>query len=162
MTTTLPLVRAAAIAPLMVWLRDSGYPLDQMLLDAGLPAGLIEDRDRPIPLMAGIRLLMEVVAREGQDVPCRMVAHAGIEELGLLGQIVMSSRTPREAFTKVERAKDFAHLYFRVEDIEAACARVRELGGTAALPSQSATGLSVAVCDDQGVSFSLWQPAPGY
>lgn len=104
MTTTLPLVRAAAIAPLMVWLRDSGYPLDQMLLDAGLPAGLIEDRDRPIPLMAGIRLLMEVVAREGQDVPCRMVAHAGIEELGLLGQIVMSSRTPREAFTKVERA----------------------------------------------------------
>ncbi|MFG1202331.1 helix-turn-helix domain-containing protein [Xanthobacter aminoxidans] len=104
MTTTLPLVRAAAIAPLMVWLRDSGYSLDQMLLDAGLPAGLIEDRDRPIPLMAGIRLLMEVVGREGHDVPCRLVAHAGIEELGFLGQIVMTSRTPREAFTKVARA----------------------------------------------------------
>lgn len=103
-TTTLPLVRAAAIAPIMVWLQDGGHPLDRMLRDAGLPAGLIEDRDRPIPLMAGIRLLMDVVRREGHDVPCRMVAHAGIEELGLLGQVVMSSRTPREAFIKVERA----------------------------------------------------------
>lgn len=104
MTTTLPLVRAAAVAPILVWLRDGGRPLDQMLLDAGLPTGLLTDRDRPIPLAAGIRLLMNVVRREGHDVPCRMVAHAGIEELGLLGQIVMSSRTPREAFTKVERA----------------------------------------------------------
>lgn len=104
MTTTLPLVRSAAVAPILVWLRDGGHPLDPMLLAAGLPPGLIEDRDRPIPLMAAIRLLLEVVRREGHDVPCRMVAHAGIEELGLLGQVVMSSRTPREAFTKVARA----------------------------------------------------------
>lgn len=104
MTTTLPLVRAGAIAPIMVWLRDGGHPLDPMLRAAGLPSGLIDDRERPIPLMAGIRLLMDVVRREGHDVPGRMVAHAGIEELGLLGQLVMSSRTPREAFTKVERA----------------------------------------------------------
>lgn len=104
MTTTLPLVRAAAVAPILLWLRDGGHPLNQMLLDAGLPSGLIDDRDRPIPLMAGIRLLLDVVRREGHDVPCRMVAHAGVEELGLLGQVVMSSRTPREAFTKVARA----------------------------------------------------------
>jgi predicted enzyme related to lactoylglutathione lyase len=74
----------------------------------------------------------------------------------------VADSNPPFGFTKVERAKDFAHLYFRVEDIEAACARVRELGGKAALPSQSATGLSVAVCDDQGVSFSLWQAAEGF
>lgn len=69
---------------------------------------------------------------------------------------------PPFGFTKVERARDFSHLYFRVDDIRAACARVTELGGKAAVPSESASGLSAAVCDDQGVSFSLWQPAPGH
>lgn len=67
---------------------------------------------------------------------------------------------PPFGITKGER-KDFAHLYFRVDDIAAVCARVTELGGKANLPSQSASGLSVAVSDDQGVAFGLWQPAPG-
>ena len=69
---------------------------------------------------------------------------------------------PPFGFTKVERAKDFPHLYFRVEDVAALCKRVTELGGKAAVPSESATGLSAVVSDDQGVSFSLWQPAAGF
>jgi predicted enzyme related to lactoylglutathione lyase len=69
---------------------------------------------------------------------------------------------PPFGFTKVERAREFPHLYFRVEDIEAVCKRVTELGGKSAVPSESATGRSVVVSDDQGVSFSLWQPAAGF
>ncbi|WP_298745333.1 VOC family protein [uncultured Brevundimonas sp.] len=69
---------------------------------------------------------------------------------------------PPFGFTKVERARDFAHLYFKVEDVDALCKRVTELGGKAAIPSDSATGRSVVVSDDQGVSFSLWQPAAGF
>ncbi|NJC42106.1 hypothetical protein GGQ87_002401 [Brevundimonas alba] len=69
---------------------------------------------------------------------------------------------PAFGFTKVERAKDFTHLYFRVDDVDALCKRVMELGGKAAVPSDSASGRSVVVSDDQGVSFSLWTPAPGY
>jgi uncharacterized protein len=68
---------------------------------------------------------------------------------------------PAFGFTKVERARDFAHLYFRVDDVDALCARVTELGGKAAIPSDSASGRSVVVSDDQGVSFSLWRPAAG-
>lgn len=68
---------------------------------------------------------------------------------------------PPLGLTKGEKTQ-FGHLYFRVEDIEAACARVVELGGKAAIPAASASGLSATVCDDQGVSFSLWQPAEGY
>ena len=74
----------------------------------------------------------------------------------------VADSNPPFGFTKVERAKDFTHLYFRVDDIEAKLVRVRELGGKAAVPSESPTGLSVVVCDDQGVSFSLWQAAAGY
>ena len=68
---------------------------------------------------------------------------------------------PPFGFTKVERARDFTHLYFRVDDVDALCARVTELGGKAAVPSDSASGRSVVVSDDQGVSFSLWSPASG-
>ncbi|MFA4892378.1 VOC family protein [Brevundimonas sp.] len=69
---------------------------------------------------------------------------------------------PAFGFTKVERAGRFPHLYFRVDDIDAACRRVTELGGRAAVPADGSTGRSAVVSDDQGVSFSLWQPAPGF
>ena len=69
---------------------------------------------------------------------------------------------PEFGFTKAERAGSYANLYFRVDDIQSACARVVELGGKAAVPSQSPSGLSAVVCDDQGTSFSLWQAADGY
>jgi predicted enzyme related to lactoylglutathione lyase len=69
---------------------------------------------------------------------------------------------PALGFTKVERTRDHANLYFRVEDIDAACAEVTRLGGRSAIPAESESGRSVSVCDDQGMSFSLWQPGPGY
>lgn len=69
---------------------------------------------------------------------------------------------PSFGFTKVERAKASSHLYFRVEDVERLCARVVELGGKAAIPSETPSGITAVVSDDQGVSFSLWQPAPGF
>jgi hypothetical protein len=53
-----------------------------------------------------------------------------------------------------------SHVAFPSEG--AAVARVTELGGRAAIPADSASGRSVTVCDDQGVSFSLWTPAEGY
>ena len=68
---------------------------------------------------------------------------------------------PPFGFTKVERPKNNEHLYFRVEDVDALCERVVELGGKAAVPSDSKSGRTAVVSDDQGVSFSLWQAAPG-
>jgi predicted enzyme related to lactoylglutathione lyase len=53
-------------------------------------------------------------------------------------------------------------VWFKVEDIRAAVAQVRELGGTADEPQQSPSGWSTACCDDQGTEFNLWQPAPGF
>ena len=74
----------------------------------------------------------------------------------------VANSDPAFGFTKVERAKNFPHLYFRVEDVEALCKRVAELGGKAAVPAESRSGLTAVVSDDQGVSFSLWQPAAGF
>jgi predicted enzyme related to lactoylglutathione lyase len=53
-------------------------------------------------------------------------------------------------------------LYFRVEDINAAAARVRELGGQAEDVAESASGGNTLATTDEGTEFYLWQPAPGY
>ncbi len=68
---------------------------------------------------------------------------------------------PACGFTKVERSSGYSNLYFRVENVDEACAKVTQLGGRAAIPADSASGRSVTVCDDQGVSFSLWQATAG-
>ncbi|HEV2082674.1 MAG TPA: VOC family protein [Brevundimonas sp.] len=63
---------------------------------------------------------------------------------------------------RVGQCKVFTHLYFRVEDVADLCKRVVELGGKAEVPSESSTGLSVSIVDDQGVGVSLWQPRAGF
>jgi predicted enzyme related to lactoylglutathione lyase len=53
-------------------------------------------------------------------------------------------------------------VWFKVADIRAAVAQVRELGGHADEPRESPTGWSTACRDDQGTQFNLWQPAAGF
>ena len=53
-------------------------------------------------------------------------------------------------------------LYFRVASIEQFASRVRELGGTVVSIDSYASGGSATCQDDQGATFLLWEPAPGY
>ena len=53
-------------------------------------------------------------------------------------------------------------LYLRVDDLPAAVARVRELGGQVLAEGAYASGGDAECLDDQGVPFHLWSPAPGY
>ncbi len=50
-------------------------------------------------------------------------------------------------------------IFFAVDDIAAAVARVRELGGTAEDPVTIPSGSYAHCTDDQGVAFSLSQQA---
>jgi uncharacterized glyoxalase superfamily protein PhnB len=54
------------------------------------------------------------------------------------------------------------HHYYRVEDLTAMAARVRELGGEVLEVTEYASGGNAHCRDDQGLEFDLWQPAPGY
>jgi uncharacterized glyoxalase superfamily protein PhnB len=53
-------------------------------------------------------------------------------------------------------------IFFRVDDVATTAARVRELGGTVIEEAVYDSGGSAQCLDDQGVPFTLWQPAPGY
>ena len=51
------------------------------------------------------------------------------------------------------------HVYFHVDDIDAAVALVRKLGGQASDPDVFAQGASAECTDINNVSFGLFQPA---
>jgi PhnB protein len=53
-------------------------------------------------------------------------------------------------------------LFYRIDDLEAAIARVRELGGEVLEVTDHPSGGNARCRDDQGVEFDLWKPAPGY
>lgn len=50
-------------------------------------------------------------------------------------------------------------MYFRVNDLEAAMARVGELGGKAGEPQPTDSGHFSDCTDDQGFEFGIWAPA---
>lgn len=54
------------------------------------------------------------------------------------------------------------NLYYRVDDLDAAVEKARELGGSTAEPYESKSGRGCVCTDDQGTVISLWQPAPGF
>jgi uncharacterized glyoxalase superfamily protein PhnB len=53
-------------------------------------------------------------------------------------------------------------LYFRVDDVQASAARVRELGGRVLEVTDHPSGGNAVCEDDQGLRFELFKPAPGY
>src|SRR5256714_1414372 len=55
-----------------------------------------------------------------------------------------------------------ARIYFRVDDIEATAARVRELGGQVLSTAEHDSGGNAECVDDQGLRFDLFRPRPGY
>ena len=59
-------------------------------------------------------------------------------------------------------ATDPPVLYFRVPSLATYVARVRELGGEVIDQSEWSSGAGAACRDDQGRTFHLWEPAPGY
>jgi uncharacterized glyoxalase superfamily protein PhnB/predicted enzyme related to lactoylglutathione lyase len=53
-------------------------------------------------------------------------------------------------------------LYYRVSDLQAMAAKVRELGGEVVSITEYPSGSNAVCRDDQGIEFQLWQAAPGY
>jgi uncharacterized glyoxalase superfamily protein PhnB len=53
-------------------------------------------------------------------------------------------------------------LYYRVDDLATATARVVEFGGEVLEVTDYASGGNARCRDDQGIEFDLWKPAPGY
>jgi uncharacterized glyoxalase superfamily protein PhnB len=76
------------------------------------------------------------------------------------GAFHISSITPPAGIHGGEDTE--VRLFFRVDDIEAAVARVRELGGEVLAVDEYESGGSAQCRDDQGLRFDLFRPRAGY
>jgi uncharacterized glyoxalase superfamily protein PhnB/predicted enzyme related to lactoylglutathione lyase len=74
----------------------------------------------------------------------------------------IESITPPAGIAGGNDGEPNARLYFRVDDIEAAAAKVRELGGEVLSVQDYASGGNAECRDDQGLRFDLFRPRPGY
>jgi len=73
----------------------------------------------------------------------------------------ISSITPPAGIAGGHDAADVM-IYFRVDDIEAATRRVRDLGGEVLSTADYDSGGNAECVDDQGLRFDLFRPRPGY
>jgi uncharacterized glyoxalase superfamily protein PhnB len=77
------------------------------------------------------------------------------------GSFHIASITPPAGIHGRDGAPE-VRLYFRVDDIEAAAARVRELGGQVLSVADYESGGNAECVDDQGLRFDLFRPKAGY
>ncbi len=104
MTTVIPLIRGFALLPTLRWLSDRGVDVDAILTSVDLPADLISDPFRPVPLVHVAALLRNATREFGPDLPCRIVSDAGDLELALLGKVGLGARNPAELMARLVAA----------------------------------------------------------
>ncbi len=101
MSNTVPLIRAAALAPFLRWMQGHGVPIEPVLAEARLGPLSVADPDRPVPLI-GVAAFVTALARQtGPDIACRVVGAASVRDLGPIGAIALASRTPLEGLLRV-------------------------------------------------------------
>ncbi len=101
MIRSVPLIRAGSLVPFVKWLRANGRPLEGRLRTAGLALVAFDDPNRPIPLVGAFSFLRDIAAREGMpDLGCRVVGASSLRDLGELGRVALTGRTPREGLRR--------------------------------------------------------------
>lgn len=101
MAQIVPLIRAAALVPMMRWMMTNRRPVHAMLRAAELGFFSIDEPDRPIPLLNAASFFREAAKQEGPDITARVVTATSILDLGLLARAVIGTRTPREALQRI-------------------------------------------------------------
>jgi AraC-like DNA-binding protein len=101
MARTIPLIRAAALFPMLRWLKERQQDDQEWLAAVGLERVTEAERERPIPLLKGFDLFRNHAARHGPDACAQVISDHSLHDLGVLGEQIRGARTPREALTRV-------------------------------------------------------------
>ena len=115
-----------------------------MVSEPGYFTLAVEDLDR------AMKFYGEVLGWEFDVGTGESEGSAHISNIGLPGGLHTTATDPH------------SNLYFMVDDLDAALAKVRASGGRAERVANSPSGRNVVCFDDQGTRFTLWEPAPGY
>jgi AraC-like DNA-binding protein len=100
----IPLIRAGALAPTHRWLERQGRDATAAFAVHDLPGDAIAAPMRPVGLIAAIRFLAALAAREGPDLPLRLIGAEGIAAVPSLAHAVAGARTSRAVLARVTRS----------------------------------------------------------
>lgn len=119
MTSSIPLVRASAVAPIEYALRASGRYTAEVFLQAGLPASPMADPSRLVSFHAYLDLIDRLNVSEGRDFACRSATGDALMLLGTPATAIRASQTVREALLKVARTLHFhaSHVFFLAKEV---------------------------------------------
>ena len=98
---TIPVIRAAALVPLLKWLAARGRPVEDMLRAAGMGYVWVENPYAPVPIRALEHLVIQAARLEGPDVGCRIIGERSLHDIAALGEIALGSRSPRDGIARV-------------------------------------------------------------
>ena len=115
----IPLIRAAALAPILRWMREHGRDAEVLLQNADLGWYSDDKPLDPIPLRQACLVLSLAAKQEGPDLPWRAVGSKGFLELGLLASIGLQASTPRQIMTLVQSGMT-AHCTHETFNVSAA------------------------------------------
>jgi len=120
MATTIPLIRAGCLLPIVRWMETDNWPVESFLAAADLGYWLDLAPDDPIPVFDAIHLLRDAAQRGGPDLGYRIVSQASVGELAFIGRVALGATTPREALLRVSAAMPFHSSH---EDISVSACR---------------------------------------
>ena len=97
MANSIPLIRAAALFPMIRWLRTNGRSVQERLHATDLGYVSEDAPEVPIPLLAALEFFRSMGALEGPDIGARVVTTDSLADLGTFGLVILGGSTPRTA-----------------------------------------------------------------
>ncbi|PRY22163.1 AraC-type transcriptional regulator [Aliiruegeria haliotis] len=104
MSQSIPLIRAASIAPMHRWLVEAGHDPAPFMTRAGLEWISTGDPLLPIPLSGAVRLLVDIARTDGPDTPWRIARGRGGYEIGFIGAAALMGPTVRAGFRRLSQS----------------------------------------------------------
>ncbi len=107
MSHSIPLIRAAAISPILRWMVEHGMDAERALSENDLDWYPWHDPVQPIPLRCATRLLANVSRKVGPGAPLAIVGEIGLFELAMLARVALGTHSPQEAMARIATAIPF-------------------------------------------------------
>ena len=101
MSYSIPLIRSAVVVPFLRWMKENGRPVQDRLEAVGLGFVAPDQKELPIPLFSVFALFRMMAKLEGPDIPARVITAHSLFDLGNFGQVILGSRSPRDALTRI-------------------------------------------------------------
>lgn len=104
------------------WMNANGRDVPRWLAVGGLEYLCDEMRERPVPLLKVFDLFRTLARQEGPGICARVITDDSIGDLGVFGAVILGSRTPRDALSRVQ------HVLPRYSTHEIVTLRLRPAG----------------------------------